>query len=357
MKKIDTPVIAITQPVGTFYLGRVKASDLRDAVTINRKSDSAIGIQRDLISDRLKEIQSYCRDVDATFPTSIILSVETSLEEVRFEINDNRLHIEFKQCFGSVIDGQHRLMGILSSGMADRFELPVVFMVNPTIEDEAYIFSIINSTQRKVDPSLIYDLFDVSSKRSPKKTVHDIARAFNGRVDSPFYNRLKMLGKKSSEQSDATLSQGTFGKRILKLITRNADEDARLIKKGDELDDDVRCIFRQYFINDRDEVIMKILLNCFNALKNTFLEEWERPHDHILWKTTGYNAVIDSLPTIYKYGVARRNLTIELFETIFRLFKEYLTENNIKLTSEYYGSGESETKKLKDLICRMVNML
>lgn len=357
MKEINTPVIQITQPIGTFYLGRVKASDLRDAVWIKRKSENSLGVQRDLISGRLKEIQAYCEDVDATFPTSIILSIDTSLEDVSVDITETELHLKFANYFGSVIDGQHRLKGILLSDKADEFYLPVVFMLNPTAEDEAYIFSIINSTQRKVNPSLIYDLFDVMSKRSPKKTVHDIARAFNGRENSPFYNRLKMLGKKTPDQAGATLSQGTFGKRILNLITGNADEDARLIKKDKKLSDDDIYIFRKYFINDKDDVIMKILLNCFQALRKVFYEEWDNPHNNILWKTTGFNAVVDSLPEIYKFGTSRKDLTEGFFHQIFNKFKVTLEEKGMLLTSEYFGSGESETKKMKNLILEAVRLM
>lgn len=354
MKVIETPVIAITQPIGDFYIGRVNASELRNAVKINRRSDSPKGIQREIISDRLKEIRAYCNDPDATFPTSIILSIDTSKDGVSLKIEKDRMRLEFRDYFGSVIDGQHRLEGILSSDKAHLFNLPVVFMVDPTIEDEAYIFSIINSTQRKVDPSLIYDLFGVIKTRSPQKTVHDIARAFNGRPDSPFFNRLKMLGKKDRDQVDATLSQGTFGKRILRLISRNAEEDARKIKKGEKLTSGKRCIFRDYFINEEDDVIMKILLNCFNALKKVFPEEWKNPHEYILWKSTGYNAIIDSLPEIYSYGLKQKKLTENIFEEVFKNFKDSLKKDSVELTSSYFGSGESETKKLKDKICSAI---
>lgn len=354
MKVIETPVILISQPIGDFYVGRINASELEAAVYINRKSENERGIQRDLMSRRLKEIKDYCRDVDATFPTSIILSVDTSKSDVKCIITNNNMRLEFEDRFGSVIDGQHRLEGIWRSGKAHLFELPVVFTIDPTVEDEAYIFSIINSTQRKVDPSLIYDLFDVSSNRSPKKTVHDIARAFNGRNNSPFYNRLKMLGKKTSNQEDATLSQGSFGKRILSLITKNANEDARMIKRGEELKSDERCIFREYFIAQEDDVIMKILLNCFNALKNVFPDQWRDPHNNILWKTTGYHAVIDSLPTIYAYGIRKKDLSQTLFETVFRKFKESIDSKQLSLTSDHYGSGETQTKKLKEEICSVI---
>jgi len=354
MRKIETPVIAITQPIGNFYIGKVKASELRNAVKINRKSDNPNGIQRELISNRIKDISAYCNDPDATFPTSIILSIDTTKDGVTCEIENDRMSIEFVDQFGSVVDGQHRLEGILKSNHPDLFELPVVFMIDPTIEDEAYIFSIINSTQRKVDPSLIYDLFDVMKTRSPKKTVHYIARALNGRIGSPFYNRLKMLGKKTRNQTDATLSQGTFGKRILKLITRDAEEDARKLKRGEELTPDSKCIFREYFINEKDDVILKILLNCFNALQRVFPEEWEKAHEYILWKSTGFNAIIDSLPEIYHYGLNCKKLTEGIFEGVFNSFKDSLNEKGLKLSSKFFGSGESETKRLKNLICGVI---
>lgn len=355
MRIIETPVIQITQPIGEFYLGKVRATQLKDSVYIKRKSENSNGIQRDLISGRINEIKSYCSDSDATFPTSIILSIDSQKDDVRCSIENGHMILEFEEHFGSVIDGQHRLEGILMSDYADLFELPVVFMLNPTTEDEAYIFSIINSTQRKVDPSLIFDLFDVSSKRSPKKTVHDIARAFNGKVDSPFYKRLKMLGKKTSDQVDATLSQGTFSKRLLKLITKNADEDARMIKRGDKLQPDTKCIFREFFIKSQDEVIMKILLNCFNALKTVFHEEWDNPHNNILWKTTGFHAVIDSLPEIYSYGIEKKNLTKNMFEEIFLKFKKSIESRQLSLTSDNFGSGEFQAKKLKQEICSVIN--
>ncbi|MDE5757577.1 MAG: DGQHR domain-containing protein, partial [Allobaculum sp.] len=132
MKSIKTPVISVSQPIGDFFLGKVRASELKGAVEIRRKSENREGIQRDLINDRLKEIKDYCSDVDATFPTSVILSIDTAKNGVECNIENGYLHLEFIDTFGSVIDGQHRLEGIWRSGKADLFELPVVFTINPT---------------------------------------------------------------------------------------------------------------------------------------------------------------------------------------------------------------------------------
>ena len=87
-------------------------------------------------------------------------------------------------------------------------------MFDLTEEEKAYVFSIINSKQTKVSSSLIYDLFSLSQHRSPTKTAHEIARALNRNTESPFYKRLKMLGKKIEGEDKATLSQGTFVKYL-----------------------------------------------------------------------------------------------------------------------------------------------
>ena len=228
-------------------------------------------------------------------------------------------------------------------------------MFDLTLEEKAYIFSTINSNQKKVDPSLIYDLFAVAKTRSPQKTVHELARVMNNTVTSPFYNRLKMLGKKTSTQEMATLSQGTFAKSILQLITRDPEEDARLIKREMALNEDVRCPFRDYFIDDRDDVIAKILINCFTALKNVFRNEWDYPHKNILWKTTGFRAVIYALPSIIRKGHREKVLTQQFFEVCFMAFKRKLNEMNKSLTSEDYPSGgEQNQKKLAGLIVEAV---
>ena len=103
-------------------------------------------------------------------------------------------------------------------------------MFDLTEEEKAYIFSTINSNQAKVDKSLIYDLFELSTERSPLKTCHYIARIMNSKEDSPFYQRLKMLGKKENELS--TLSQGTFVKGLVDLISKQPQKDMILIKNG-----------------------------------------------------------------------------------------------------------------------------
>ena len=182
--------IEVKQPIGSFYLCSIPAVDLLPIVSVVSRRDSSEGIQRELSSKRIKEIGEYCSDPDAVFPTPIVVSVN---EDANVKINEKRNTITIlgNEKIGEVIDGQHRLWGIEESHNITDFDLPVVLMFDLTTEEKAYIFSTINSNQTKVNPSLIYDLFEVSRERSPQKTVHEIARVMNYNEGSPFLIALK----------------------------------------------------------------------------------------------------------------------------------------------------------------------
>jgi DGQHR domain-containing protein len=355
---IEFDYIEVKQPIGTFYLCSIPASVLLRILDVKRHSQQLEGVQRDLSNERVKKIGEYCSDPDAIFPTPIVASINATANVIVDETKHKIAIANTETVIGDVIDGQHRLWGIKQSSNIESFVLPVVFMFGLTIEQKAYIFSTINSNQVKVSQSLIYDLFDVSKARSPYKTVHQIARAMNSSESSPFYNRLKMLGKKESRQEFAILSQGTFAKSILQLISRNPDDDARRIKREEVLQPDYRCPFRDYFIDERDDVITKILFNCFSALKSVFPKEWEDPRTNILWKTTGFRAIIYALPSLIRKGKREKVLTKEFFELCFSAFKQLLEEKKITVTSKDFPSGgEQNQKKLAGLILDAVSNL
>lgn len=350
------PYIKIEQPIGTFYLTSIPAQSLIEMVTVSQRSaDNIEGIQRERSKKRVSDICEFCKDSDAVFPTPIVVSVNL---DVPYTVNPETRTIDLPEgkIIGQVIDGQHRLWGINDSGLADLFELPVVLMFDMTVEEKAYIFTIINSTQTKVNKSLIYDLFALSTTRSPQRTCHEIARALNSSEDSPFYNRMKMLGKKELGQRNAILSQGTFVKQMLQLISKNPEDDARAIKVNRKLSDDARLPLRKYFIAERDDVIYKVMLNTFNALKNNFPNEWLEPENNILWKTTGFSGVMAALNYLMRKGVSEKTLTFDYFNRIFSNFKTYIEQRGISLTSkDFPGGGQQNQRKFANLIVSSVD--
>jgi DGQHR domain-containing protein len=349
---IKTPYIEINQPIGSFYFTKFNASDLVKIVEVTPRSADPNAIQRDDSKSRISEIADYCSDPDATFPTPIIVSVN---DNVLIEDIDNHFIIDPQEIIGEVIDGQHRLKGILQSDHIEKFELAVVLMFNLTEEEKAYVFSIINSKQTKVSMSLIYDLFALSKNRSPQKTAHEIARTLNKSNESPFHNRLKMLGKRNENQDLATLSQGTFVKYIMRLFSKKPDLDLLKLKRNETLENKSNLPLRDYFIQGEDQIILKILLNLFNALKEVFPQHWGNPYNNILWKTTGYGGIIKSFDSLYKLGDEKNDLSKTHFIKCFKAFESTLKNNGIELTSEYFPSNEQQQTKLSKLLIESLN--
>ena len=358
--KLILPYLEFEQPIGTFYMTVIRADVLAEVVDVRRRGDKEArsfslwagestsrddAVQRQKSEERVRKIANYCEDPDATFPTPIIVSVYKGLD-----IEDNGhefiINLPDNGRLGDVIDGQHRLLGIVKSRRGAAFNLPVALMFNMNVEEKAYVFSIINSTQTKVSMSLIFDLFDLSTKRSPQKTCHEIARSLNKMENSPFYNRLKMLGKKEEYQYYATLSQGTFVTQLMTLISRDPDTDRTYLKMRKTLPE-YDLPFRYYFLDEEDDVILKILLNCFTALKKVFPDEWKNPSKNVLWKTTGFGGIIKAFPYICKIGKERKNLSEEYFAQVFSNLRGYMQSKHEDFTNRFFsGGGEQLQQKL-----------
>lgn len=351
-KKIN--MIEISQPVGTFYVGKIISSSLvKISQTIRRNEDG--GIQRELAQKRVKEIAKYCEDPDAAFPTPIILNIKSKdvLEMKRIDgLQDiYELVIDDAKQFAEILDGQHRIEGI-KYNRNFKIELMIVVMFDLTEEEKAYIFSTINSNQTKVDKSLIYDLFELSNTRSPQKTCHEIARIMNADINSPFCGKLKMLGKKA--ENNAILSQGTFVNYLCRLISSKPQQDMIDLKNNKIIQNDDKLVLRKYFIQERDDIILKLLNNYFTAVKKVFPIEWNNTERYILSKTTGYGALLKAFPTFYKIGIECKTLTCVFFEKQFEKVKSYLEEQGITLTSNHIPSGEQGQKKLSDLFIQAI---
>lgn len=357
---IEIKFFEFEQPIGHFALGVMTAEQILDCSEIDRLTFNPItldiegGPQREASSKRIKEISEYANTPDATFPTPILLSLKNGM----YEIKNNTICFEEHKKVASIVDGQHRIMGIAKSGNAANFSLPVVFVFDSTEEENAMIFAIINGKQTKVPASIIYQLYNVSEGHNPYKTAHQIARAINSAPNSPYYRKLKMLGKKTPG-SDEILSQGTFVKELLKLISDNPDEDLALVKLKKKCLPRQKCVFNSYFLKEKDDSIYKILFNVFDALRTVFPEEWKNQKEYILSKTTGFIAVMRAMPSLIYYGKSPiiRSLESDCFITVFDRLKSNLEEEGLRLINNDFGSSESGQKKLTTKITQAIDEL
>lgn len=92
-------------------------------------------------------------------------------------------------------------------------------------------------------------------------------------------------------------------------------------------------------------------MNCFTALKQVFKNEWENPANNVLWKTTGYGAIIKAFPYLHERGVDKKDLSENYFYECFNNLKSYMEIKEKDFSNKFYaGGGEQLQQKLADYI-------
>lgn len=314
---IEIKAIEIRQPIGSFYIGVINHKDLikisyadkmrKNPVYNNSLGNNTIdeylGIQRDLSSPRIKELSNYVNLMDATFPTSVLLAISSD----KLFYRDNSLYIKDEENVAIILDGQHRIAGLKSfNGPDDGFQINTAIFVDMDIEDQAMVFATINLKQQQMNKSLSYNLYEYSKTRSPQKTCHNIALFLSKTMKSPFYNKIKMLGK-ASEQKTETLSQATFVEGIIKYISLEPmllrdqlrrKQSTKFANNGEI----IKTPFKNFFLRDEDEKITLIIWNYFEAISEKWPKAWHSANSgYILAKSTGYSALIKLLREIINH--------------------------------------------------------
>jgi DGQHR domain-containing protein len=401
----DTPIspayyhcVSVNQPLGTFYIASIPASRILPLVSIERRGlspDEQRNVQRSLDPKRQIEISKYVQEADATFPTSVTVSANSdfvriiedqsggtllvigeeleSRELLKCEppVNTQNSILEIVdegkvRCFGKisddekialVIDGQHRIEGLRAAGAKHQdsplasFEVPLAFMFDLSPELMARIFVTINANQRKVDPSLISDLFGLSSRRSPKRTCHLIASSLNSEDNGPFTQGLKMLGRR--QNATEILSQGSFCKYLLKLISTTPEEDERRLQRGESLKPDSKAPLRSFFIDGHDELILRVTRNFFAAVSATYPKAWvNNPGEFLLRKTVGFASLVKLASKILPIALKHGDVSEDAFNRIFSAIKLDFPEENWAVGM--FSSSDAEAAKVSERIFTLV---
>lgn len=310
---IECPAFEVQQPIGRFYLARISPVDLISITRFDvrriereeREVETVLGIQRPLSPKRVKEIGEYVNTVDATFPTSVILAIESFAEEdeelrnIYFDRKASRLLIRRDERIAKVLDGQHRIEGLRALDEKNApFNLVITIFVDADIEEQALIFATINKTQTKVNKSLVYDLFELAKNRSPEKTCHNIAILLNRESGSPFEGKIKILGT-ADDAAKETLTQATFVEAVLDYISHNPMRDRDFLKRhpskklprDEQTSEDL--FLRPWFREEQDAKIAKLLSNYFNAVRQKWPTAWDSVEPGlVLNKTTGFLALM-----------------------------------------------------------------
>lgn len=247
--------ISVEQASAKFYVAAVKASDLRaicrplthrpDVGVLSRENTSRVPLtgeqvnalvrsmhvsafrgrglevlsqdmaapyQRLLNEGRAREIAHYIEQPSALLPNSVILAINTSIEEeaVIKSLDNGFVSIALPRSPESavILDGQHRIAAFdyVRAEVAAATEVVVTFLVGIPFYQQAEIFAIINGKQKPVNRSIIYDLFGYATPTASQddklyeglmavaRFCSHTARIMNQIDESPWKGKIKMRG-------------------------------------------------------------------------------------------------------------------------------------------------------------------
>jgi DNA phosphorothioation-associated DGQHR protein 1 len=362
-----TQALRVDQRLGTFYVAVLPAELLLQVAASDRMSATMKpdgtgydldGTQRLIQDKRLTEIAAYINRVDSSFPNSIIVAANYDLEsgfdqgELEYiseeqgkqvDVSrvwtvteaDNGCHtlvIPSAEKLAAIIDGQHRLFSFARaepSAMREMNLLCSVFIDLPKAL-QAQIFATINSTQKRVDRSLTYELFgyNVSDEEerfwTPDKLAVFFSRKLATDTESPLRGKILVAPKRDAALEELAasaswrVSTAVVVDGVLRLFSGNPKRDANLMRKDEtkprsELRQGAKdqSPLRGVFIEGNDALIYKMVLNYLKACDVTF---WEGASSNsFIFRTIGVQAIFDILRKLAMPSLEAKDISVEYF--------------------------------------------
>jgi len=314
--------------------------------------------QRLIKKDRLKAIRNFVNN-GGYFPNSLIVSIDTSGDNLRFDQNSQNfesvsktgtLYLPQKYHSIYVIDGQHRLYGYSESDYADTNVIPVVAFENLASEKQVEMFMEINENQKSVSKSLRntlnIDLLWNSSDAKKRKEALMLrtAEALGEDPHSPWYGRI-LTGEDSKTNMRCITTE--YVKDAIKNSAFLNEYEKNIVKKQGTLDR-----------NDNDQT-SGLLLTYIKKFLSTIAEycsdEWDKGSEgfltinnssyalikvfdditNIVLKEQGIN-VINDVDSFYDLC---EPMVLELCEVI----TEFKEEDKDKIKNAKGGGAKKET--------------
>lgn len=123
MSRISIKALTCKQNQKTFYVTVMNSDNLREMCFVSRKSqDAKKGFQRLLNAKRAKAIAAYLDNGEGVIPPALILSAQP-LAQIHYNPDSYELTMERKANTLLVLDGQHRLYGLLEAEKSMIFPL------------------------------------------------------------------------------------------------------------------------------------------------------------------------------------------------------------------------------------------
>jgi len=283
MTKRKHPVVTLTQNKRKFYLTMLCARDLVQisyASVRNRDAEEG-AVQRLLNPRRIDSVKDFTLK-GGDYPNCIILNwVDT---KDKLSVSGNKITIPLTDRAAQIIDGQHRVEGIRAAIKAKQsigsLEIPVAFYQNLSTQECADIFLSINTEQKPVARSLVFDLYDVASDHVVDPAAvraRDIAEKLNDQPGSPFNALIRLPN--TEVKKGRTAGKQSSGVDLSTVVTALKP---LVEEKG---------VFEQVGVGEL-EMQASALLNFFEVLKEWYAGLWP-DKDNVFLTAAGFSGAID----------------------------------------------------------------
>jgi len=234
------------------YMSKVKDILPIYYVAVRGRDEIEGAVQRVLNKRRIASIKNFVLDGNMFLNTFILNWTD---ENYPIQFKNGEMLIPIVSAAAQVIDGQHRLEG-LKMAIEENNEIGEQFIVvimteKLSTKDAAKIFLNINTEQKPVPQSLVYDLFgEVKDKNSHIVRATDIANELHSDINSPYYQCIKLPG---SSQGVGKIDLST----VVNSLKTYIDTDG---------------VFERYKLIDYESQY-KVISNFFSAIKSFYVKE------------------------------------------------------------------------------------
>lgn len=313
------------------YTFTMKVKDLLSIyyVAVRGIDEEEGAVQRVLSKARISSIKDYILQGNTFFNSFILNWTDKSYVP---RIDDDQMEIDLVHASAQVIDGQHRLEGLKAAfanhdDIGER-DLVVTLCIGLTTQQAAEIFLNINTEQKPVPKSLMFDLFGevVSDENHCINRATDIAKALNEDPSSPLYKLIKFPG---APRGVGHIELSTF----VSAFKESFKKDGR---------------FYSYRLQNLDAQ-KTVISNYFLAIKNSYVSKkiWDISSKNPFLKAAGFNGAVDFLlETLIPKCAEKKSFQVSVISAIINF-----DENNLLLLDDIKGlDGKTSRKRVKEAL-------
>jgi DGQHR domain-containing protein len=336
------PAIQMEQAGTTIYATSLKAGDLISGMTqVDAWSPTnKSGYQRMPLEARFRKIARYVEGKEgkrAILPQAVVLNYRNGSSKLKFKAIDEGpmgyLEVTADQVLWEV-DGQHRLGGLrralAEAPHLESYPIPVVITEGLTRIDEAFLFFVVNTTQKRVptdlaqrliekqieDPDLRFQIVTGGKDWIPKGVK--VVDAMLALPDHPWHGKIGIPGTKPG---GILTKQVSFVTSLKPLLTTSP------------------------YISLEPEDTAQILIRYWQALETIFPEAFAEPDEHLIQKTVGIFPLHSIAPEVFDMArstqgrITKEGLVDILAELDKNLGRDFLNG------STFWHSEEGEAAK------------